>query len=63
MENPFVAFFEFGANADEYWDGNAMGEQVENCLNCIHVLLYPNFQVVGQFDWSAGHGKKKKAEG
>ena len=61
-DNPFLVFFDYGANADGYWDGEKMGEQTDQCLDCCDVL-HPEFQFVGQFDHSAGHGKKKKEGG
>ena len=41
-DNPFLRFFEFGANKDGYWNGSHFNMQVEDMIYCLEVI-YPDF--------------------
>lgn len=58
--NPFIVKFEYGANADGYWNSNNMICQVENCRDVLKVLLndHDNDYDIGlNIDHSQGHDK------
>jgi hypothetical protein len=56
-ENPFVVKFEYGANADGYWNSNNMICQVENCRDVLKVLLNDEYDIGLNIDHSQGHDK------
>ena len=57
-DNPFLRFFEFGANKDGYWNGSHFNMQVEDMIDCLEVM-YPNFDHHIVADQSSGHTRKR----
>jgi hypothetical protein len=57
-ESPFIRFLEYGATKDGYWSYRHMVLQIEDCIDCLKVLL-PNFEYVFELDHSSGHAKKQ----
>ena len=56
--SPFVIHFEYGVQAEGYWNYDAMSIQFEDCIDCIKVL-YPNYDYMFLFDHLCGHDKKR----
>jgi hypothetical protein len=44
---------------DGYWDNDKFMAQVQDIMDCVHVM-YPDYQVVIEVDWSSGHAKKSE---
>ena len=49
---------DIGANNEKYWTSHHFNLQIEDLLDCLHVL-YPDFQPVIEVDHSMGHGKSR----
>ena len=56
-ESPFLVTFEFGGDRG-YWTSNHVLLQVEECIDCIHVLNNNRYGYAFLFDHSSGHAKK-----
>ena len=59
-ESPFVTKFEYGANKDGYWTSNHTILRVEDCTDCLKVVLGDKFDFYFQFDNSIGHASKQQ---
>jgi hypothetical protein len=57
-ESPFFVTFEFGGDRG-YWTSNHMILQVEDCIDCLHVLNNDRYRYAFLFDHSSGHAKKR----
>ena len=57
-DSPFVINFEYGNQAEGYWNYDSMVIQFEDCVDCMKVL-YPHYDFVFMFDHSCGHDKKR----
>ena len=49
---------DIGANNEKYWTSHHFNLQIEDLLDCLHVL-YRDFQPVIEVDHSMGHGKSR----
>ena len=56
--SPFAIQFEYGINAQGYWDYNRMMLQFEDCVDVVSVL-FPEFEFVFLFDHSSGHDRQR----
>ena len=57
-KSPFVIHFEYGVQAEGYWNYDSMLIQFEDCIDCLKVL-YPHYNYMFLFDHSCGHDKKR----
>ena len=58
--SPGVRFLNYG-NADGkegYWTYVHLARQSDDVLD-LYACLYPNYQIVGEYDWSSGHSKAR----
>ena len=56
--SPFICLFEFGGR-NGYWTGNHMILQMEDCIDCLKVILDERYEFAFLFDHSSGHAKKR----
>jgi hypothetical protein len=56
--SPFIHLFEFGGR-NGYWMGNHMILQMEDCSDCLKVILDERYEFGFLFDHSSGHAKKR----
>ena len=54
--SPFVRWLEYGANLNGYWSYEDMSMQMEDFIDCLHVL-HPQFHIILLFDHSNGHDR------
>ena len=59
LESPGVRCLHYGKDKDGYWDSHHMMVQMEDHADCLAVL-FPQCQIVDEYDWSGVHGVKKE---
>ena len=59
-ESPFVKYLFIGANNDGYWNSFHISLQFEDCVDCLVLVLYPEFDFIFLFDHSQGHARKRE---
>ena len=59
LESPGVRCLHYGKDKDGYWDRHHMMAQMEDHADCLAVL-FPQCQIVDEYDWSGVHGVKKE---
>ena len=58
--SPFVIEFEYGINADGYWNYDAMTIQMEDCIDVFKTLFdEEGIDCLFWFDHSSGHDRKR----
>jgi hypothetical protein len=57
--SPFIIEFEYGANNEGYWSYEHMVLHLEDCVDCVKVLV-PQFDYLFLFDHSCGHDKQRE---
>lgn len=57
-ESPGIRYLKYGGGEDKdgWWDWQKFSLQVDDFLDCFDVL-YPQYQLQMEIDWSAGHAK------
>lgn len=58
-ETPFIRYLLIGVNNEGYWNSSAMAIQIEDCVDCLKVLLGDEYDFLFLFDHSSGHDKKR----
>ena len=56
-ESPFIRKFQYGINNDGYWNYSTMVLQLEDVVDCLHVLYGDRFEFIFFFDHSSGHDR------
>ena len=56
--SPLICLFAFGGR-NGYWTGNHMILQMEDCIDCLKVILDERYEFAFLFDHSSGHAKKR----
>jgi hypothetical protein len=57
ISSPFVIEFNYGAQDEGYWCYEHMVSQLEDCIDCLHVL-HPEFVYLFLLDHSCGHDRQ-----
>jgi hypothetical protein len=58
-DNPFVYYFNYGAQEEGYWCYNMMVLQLEDVIDCL-TILHPEFDYLFLFDHSCGHDHQRE---
>lgn len=56
--SPFIRFIEYGSGKDGYWTYNHMVLQLEDCIDCLKVVLV-DFDIAFELDQSSGHAHNR----
>jgi hypothetical protein len=60
-DNPFVYYFNYGAQEEGYWCYKMMVLQLEDVIDCL-TILHPEFDYLFLFDHSCGHDHQHEDE-
>eukprot|EP00733_Pompholyxophrys_punicea_P000119 Pompholyxophrys_punicea_v1_NODE_18_length_5920_cov_44.741176.p1 type:complete len:649 gc:universal NODE_18_length_5920_cov_44.741176:695-2641(+) len=56
--SPGLAFLSYGKQKEGYWNFEKLASQTSELID-VFEFLYPELQLIGEFDWSSGHADHK----